>query len=226
MTPDKTEDNMVVFGDEAIEKKKQVQLKVIRQTMIKKSAEHLHFILLLKNNHDQPVSRPEVKLSLYDSKKQLLSKARGLAMRSVLYAGEVTPVRIVIKKDKDLTSHRVETSAELLSGAPQRTILKISAARLKQLTEQRYLLKGNIENAENYPVKRVFIIALLYDEKERIIAMNHGQLSEAQLAAKASAQFEIEINLIAGRPVKFKLDYEADSHDEKQSPVNTEPVSN
>ena len=76
-------------------------------------------------------------------------------------------------------------------------------------SQLRYRVTGMVQNQDAAAARFVQIIALLYDQSEKIVGMNSHFLTQNLLLPGQSSPFTVEVSQVRGQAARPQLDYQA-----------------
>ena len=186
-----------------------VSAEVTALTPIPDSIGNLYFIGIYRNTGEATITQPRVEVSLWSADKRLLKTATGYAVRHTLEKGETTPIKILVEHYPPYAEATTELHPERELYPRRRPKLALSDIRLERGRYSGYRVTGTVQNQDAAAARYVQVIALLYDESDRIVGMDSRFLTQTLLPPGQSSPFAVEVTQVRGRPARTQLDYQA-----------------
>lgn len=186
-----------------------VSAEVTALTPIPDSIGNLYFIGLYRNTGAATITLPRVELSLWSADKRRLTTATGYTVRHALEKGETTPIKILLQHAPAYAEVTTELHPQPERYPQRRPKLALSQIHLERGRYSGYRVTGMVQNQDAAAARFVQIIALLYDQSEKIVGMNSHFLTQNLLLPGQSSPFTVEVSQVRGQAARPQLDYQA-----------------
>lgn len=186
-----------------------VAAEVTALTPIADSIGNIYFIGLYRNTGEATITQPRVEVSLWSADKRLLKTATGYAVRHSLEKGETTPIKVLVEHYPPYAEATTAVHPDREIYPRRRPKLALGDIRLERGRYSGYRVTGTVQNQDAAAARYVQVIALLYDEGDRIVGMDSRFLAQTLLPPGQSSPFAVEVTQVRGRPVRTQLDYQA-----------------
>lgn len=193
--------------------------EVTALTPVPDSIGNLYFIGLYRNTGEATISLPRVELTLWSRDRQKLAAATGFAVRHTLAKGEMTPVKVLFTHAPAYAEVTAHADPQRERYGRPRPRLELGEARLLPDRYFGYRVTGTVKNPGPAAAQYVEIIALLYDEQERIAAMASRFIAPTVLPPGQQCPFAVAVTPVQGRPARVQLDYQASEAPPQAAPL-------
>jgi hypothetical protein len=203
---------LVESGPGDVEPEKKAAAVVERINPVADTIGNIYFLGFIKNT-GETVIRPLAELTLYNEDKTKAAVATGYAPRNYLLPGEETPVMILVQKAPAYKSLKTNPGLDHPFYFSLRPDLKFHGLKMSRPSGGfiDYRITGTVENRDSFAGKHVQLIAVLLDAENRPVGMGTAYLGQQQLPPGDTAPFSVAIYTSTGKPVKFVMDYDAQS---------------
>jgi hypothetical protein len=171
----------------------------------------LHFVGEVQNNGTLAAEQVEVSVALLDGDGAPLATEVAAIPARLIPAGERSPFEVILRDlPRNWTSYQVQVSGEDAGPAWQDRYanLEVIEQEMERPGFDDYRMRGLVKNPGPADARDVQVIATLFGNDGRVVAVASTQVGSAPLAAGKAAPFRIDVHAVPVPVVHYLLNVE------------------
>lgn len=162
----------------------------------------------VKNPGSEPVAEVVVEISLFDANGVLLVREAAFTQLDVILPGESAPFAVLFESAPETFAQYqvVPVSAVLLAGDTRYYFdLEPIDLRGTAVGIDTYRINGQLRNTGTEDVEAIRLVAVTYDQDDRVLAQRQADLAVNLLRAGATTPFELDMIIPGGQVDHFTV---------------------
>jgi len=168
----------------------------------------LWFLGTVKNPGDEFLTGVVIEASLFDRKGILLSREAAFTQLDVIEPGKTAPFAILFDTPpSDFAQYQVTAVAGVPLSEQARYYFELETFDLRgsAVGLATFLISGQLRNWGTEDVETIRLVAVAYDQEDRVLAQRQAELAVTLLRAGSTTPFEIELNVPHGRVDRYEV---------------------
>lgn len=160
------------------------------------------------NPGSDPLAEVVVEVALFDGAGVLLAREAAFTQLDVIQPGQGVPFAILFKTPPtSFAQYQVAAVAGVPLSPQARYYLDLEALDVTGSVEGAdiYRLRGQLRNYGSEDAESVRLVAVIYDEEERVLAQRQAELAVSLLKAGAATPFELDLTVTRGIVDHYKI---------------------
>ena len=162
----------------------------------------------VKNPGDDPVAEVVVEISLFDANGVLLVREAAFTQLDVVLPGQSAPFAVLFESAPETFAQYqvVPVSAVLLAGDTRYYFdLEPIDLRGAPVGIDTYRISGQLRNTGTEDVEAIRLVAITFDQDDRVLAQRQADLAVNLLRAGATTPFELDMIIPGGKVDQFTV---------------------
>ena len=162
----------------------------------------------VQNPGDNLLTGVVIEASLFDSKGVLLAREAAFTQLDVVQPGKTVPFAILFDAPPaDFAQYQVSAVAGVPLSRQARYYFDLETFDLRGSPQGQsgYLISGQLRNWGDDDVETIRLVAVAYDEDDRVLAQRQAELAVTLLRAGSTTPFEMELIMPTGSVDHFEI---------------------
>lgn len=158
------------------------------------SSDSMHIVGEIQNNLQSALNQVKVDITLYDSEGKIIGKKTIKSLVNTIMPTMSSPFSLVVSPNEAQNIASYSTDLDYNVIVPKSQVIDVVSAEILQDRFDNYVINGRITNNGEITANAISVVATMYDDNGRVIAVSKDNIEPDYLRADHTTSFVLPIH--------------------------------